>query len=799
MRKLITILMVVVVATCGAVYFFSSTTLGLKSLLYGIDFILPGQLRFAQVEGKLVSPIRFQGVIFQTKQMELSIDQVDVDWSLLSVLKDGITINHLNVTGLKVSVKQDKAGKSKATEPGASNLSWLNWIHFKKVQLQDAHIDAGLGSILAIKSLEINHQTTLYQAVLKGTFGAFPLSADVNVDYQDNQVAIQKMAVSLANATILGSGTIGEKWHIKWQVNIPEVNHIVPVATGSLMTQGEIKGLQKNPTILADFQSKAFTYQNIKLDYVQGNIVSNAQTEKAQATIIAKQISFNGYGIPHATLIADALNLKNKMIVNLKLNINEKNKAIGELQLPPFALINAHSAVIGQFQVRFDQLLNFITSPYISQLQGVLHSDLKIAGRINAPKLDVKATLKDGQVHIPKLKITLKNIELDADYQSNHPLQFKGHFISGNGNADINGNVNLTQDGLPVMIHVLGKDLLLANLSEYKVIVSPTLTLTQIDHKIDVAGEINIPEAKIAPKDYSSVTTLPDEVVIVDQQKSTETMPTNLSLNVRVTLGEKIKFVYQNLHAQLKGSVLIAEKAGSPPIGTGELYTVNGKYSAYGQDLKITQGRLIYAGNALTNPGLDIRALKKMENITLTEVKSQFNSSMDFKPIYQGAADLSVGVWVKGTLDKPTVGLYSDPVGLDQNDILSYLVFGVPRAKVKDLGMLAQLNHVASGLNSGPSKVATITNKVQKVFGLTELSMGSVETFNAGDGKKETNTTVNIEKKIGKNLSIHYRVGVFNPVSVLNLKYQINKRLAIQTETSSFDTGADLLFEFERD
>jgi autotransporter translocation and assembly factor TamB len=56
-----------------------------------------------------------------------------------------------------------------------------------------------------------------------------------------------------------------------------------------------------------------------------------------------------------------------------------------------------------------------------------------------------------------------------------------------------------------------------------------------------------------------------------------------------------------------------------------------------------------------------------------------------------------------------------------------------------------------------------------------------------------------MEKKLGKNLSIQYRTGIFNSLYIFNLKYKINKLFSIQSETSNQDNGADLLFEYEHD
>ena len=94
---------------------------------------------------------------------------------------------------------------------------------------------------------------------------------------------------------------------------------------------------------------------------------------------------------------------------------------------------------------------------------------------------------------------------------------------------------------------------------------------------------------------------------------------------------------------------------------------------------------------------------------------------------------------VNGTLKKPQVSFFSSPSGLSQNDILSYLIFGYPQSEIKNMGKLEMLNKVVSGLNNGHSKLEEITNKIQNTFGLTNISVGSVDTYDP-----ETN---NVQKK----------------------------------------------------
>src|SRR3546814_14949833 len=69
----------------------------------------------------------------------------------------------------------------------------------------------------------------------------------------------------------------------------------------------------------------------------------------------------------------------------------------------------------------------------------------------------------------------------------------------------------------------------------------------------------------------------------------------------------------------------------------GEINLVDGHYKAYGQDLTIETGKLIFSGGPVTEPALEVRATRKP-----TE-------------------DVTVGLYVRGTRRKPDFQLFSTP------------------------------------------------------------------------------------------------------------------------------------------
>ena len=89
------------------------------------------------------------------------------------------------------------------------------------------------------------------------------------------------------------------------------------------------------------------------------------------------------------------------------------------------------------------------------------------------------------------------------------------------------------------------------------------------------------------------------------------------------------------------------------------------------------------------------------------------------------------------------------------------------------------------GLKGGNLLAQNIGNS----FGLDEVSVGGGEDLDSA--------ALQIGKYLTPRLYVNYSVGLLEAVNTLRIRYQLNKRLSVQTETGTA-TGADILYSFER-
>ncbi|WP_010597737.1 translocation/assembly module TamB domain-containing protein [Rickettsiella massiliensis] len=55
-----------------------------------------------------------------------------------------------------------------------------------------------------------------------------------------------------------------------------------------------------------------------------------------------------------------------------------------------------------------------------------------------------------------------------------------------------------------------------------------------------------------------------------------------------------------------------------------------------------------------------------------------------------------------------------------------------------------------------------------------------------------------IRKKFSPRLDVSYSVGLLEPINILQINYLLNKHFSLQATNSSFASGIDLIYNFEK-
>ncbi|MFN2309312.1 MAG: translocation/assembly module TamB domain-containing protein, partial [Gammaproteobacteria bacterium] len=396
----------------------------------------------------------------------------------------------------------------------------------------------------------------------------------------------------------------------------------------------------------------------------------------------------------------------------------------------------------------------------VEQLSGELRLDTALGGTVSAPELDGELRLIDGRAFIGPAGVQLEDVQarLAGDALAGR-LSLDGAARSGPGALRLDGWLARHDGpGLAGELRLGGEGFEAVNLPEARLRVSPDLHATLRGQALEVGGSVHIPEAQIAPRDLSGAVTPSKDVVRVGQAAAPESGWT-VSSRVQFSLGEQVHFDGFGLTGRLTGGLEVIDAPGRQPRGRGELAVQDGSYTAYGQVLKIEQGRVLYRDGPLDNPGLDIRAIRKSGEVT-------------------------VGVRVLGSAQDPQAELFSQP-SLSQADQLAYLLTGRPLSSASggEGQMLAQAA-TSLGLKGGNQLAQSLGER----FGLDEFSVG---------GEALDSTALTVGKYLSPRLYLNYSVGLLDAADRLQIRYQLSRHLSVQTETGT-EAGGDILYSIER-
>jgi translocation and assembly module TamB len=398
---------------------------------------------------------------------------------------------------------------------------------------------------------------------------------------------------------------------------------------------------------------------------------------------------------------------------------------------------------------------------------GEFDTQLSLGGDLAQPAIRAVARVSNAAVAVPQTGMRLENINIKLESKDDSTIDLVADARSGDGLLHVTGTSQFFDpQNWNLELKIGGADVQAVNLPEAKVIATPDLELKVRPGRIDLGGIVRIDQATISPElaPGARVTLSPD-VVIVREDAELSAAVLETYARITIELGDDVNFAGYGLTGKLRGSLNIVQEPSRATLATGDITISDGVYSIYGRKLDISTGRLIFAGGAIDNPGIDARAMRKIDDVTVTAS-------------------------LRGTLRQPEFSLTSEPV-MSDTDMLSYLVLGRPANQIGGGDATLLLDAASTLLPKGGS--IGVTDRIKSVFGLETLA---IETRK--DAEQETReTSLVLGRYLTPRLFIAYAAGVANTLNVFRVRYELSKRWLLQTESSSQESGGDVLFKIE--
>ncbi len=324
----------------------------------------------------------------------------------------------------------------------------------------------------------------------------------------------------------------------------------------------------------------------------------------------------------------------------------------GALQLQVAGMLLADSPD-WDVRVQSDQLaLSLLEGLHEELLQpeGSLAADLQLRHRVGQWAGEGALSITEGALELPLLGLQLSALTLRLEATPAGEFVLDGSGRSGKGEFQLNGRYPI-DPAADAEFSLKGETIQVVNLPIVRMEASPDLRVVRADGKVSASGSVTIPSALIDLARFEPSVKASSDVVVVDDPPVESGSPLAVSADIQVIMGKAVRLKGFGLDGRLSGALSVRERPGRPTTGRGEL-NVTGEFAAYGQDLTIKRGKLLFSGGPLANPGLDLLAIREVGTV-------------------------EAGVRVRGAADRPELSIYSDPP-MDQAEAFSYLVLGRP-------------------------------------------------------------------------------------------------------------------------
>jgi translocation and assembly module TamB len=404
---------------------------------------------------------------------------------------------------------------------------------------------------------------------------------------------------------------------------------------------------------------------------------------------------------------------------------------------------------------RFGQIV-----PELEDLAGSLDSDLKLAGTLAEPLVSGTASLAGFTTFVPELGTQISDVALDvAGTQQRTELEAKA--LVGGGQARLKGMLGWAEGQARASFLLSGNNLKLVERPDIMLVASPEVSLDLQGRSLQVTGRVVVPAADIKPVDISgAVRTSPDTMLVDTNGEVLDNGALRITSDVTVELGDAVHFTGYGLTTDLRGSLRVRDRPEQITTGRGELKVQNGHYKLYGMELQIERGQVLYADGPIDNPGLSIRAVREKDEVR-------------------------VGADVGGTLREPTLSFFSTPA-MPQSEIIAYLITGKPMASL-DTASEQKVSAIGDALALAGGNL--LSGEIGARVGLDELALRTTEQTGGSE--------LVLGKYLSPKLFVSYGIGLYESLNSLRVRYQINNRLSVRTESGLYES-VDIFWSQER-
>jgi translocation and assembly module TamB len=282
------------------------------------------------------------------------------------------------------------------------------------------------------------------------------------------------------------------------------------------------------------------------------------------------------------------------------------------------------------------------------RLDGSVRGALTAEGTLREPGLRGSLRAENLAVRQEDLGLAFEQGEAEVDLDQDGLRLRRAAFRAGEGTLEARGSGRLV-NGVPVLdLDVEARRTTLIQRPDQVLVASGSGKVKSKGGQISVTGKFQADRGLLELESFDTPG-LSEDVVIVGAPVPEQGAPLGLAFDLEIDLGKAFRIRGEGLEARLAGRFRVVSDGTGPVQVKGTVRVAEGSYRAYGQQLTIERGVLLFDG-PLANPTLNILAVRK-------------------------SPTAEAGVLITGTALSPRSSLYSNPPVPD-NQKLAWLILG---------------------------------------------------------------------------------------------------------------------------
>ena len=639
-------------------------------------------------------------------------------------------------------------------------------LHLEKIHLQTTRQDQGMDIALTTQGtqpapltlsltgqiLSASANTSLHLNTLQGTYNGFPVQLKGPTELRSTGDMLELTPATLA----LGNGTLTARGHKDLhsvnatvdltKITLTSLQLLTPFSlpTGTLTAHGSLTGPLEHPKLQTNIlvEKLAPIHPPDGEDALFGRVHFAAET--TPTSLIATG-SLEGLGSQPFQLTGDIP---------------------FALSLHPFQAVLSETAPIqitARGNISLEKIGDILVVPDLN-LSGDLQVDASVTGPLTAPELAGTIHLAKGRAEYVRTGTLLEQMNGQIRLDNNRLILEKFSATDGEkGRLSAKGGGTLPINA-PLAYEVS------AQLNNARLITNDTVT-AQVSGTCNihtnatmtsVQGDLSIPRAEVDISHNTDPNLVPVKVREInvqpkhqiDEPASKTSPPTDVNLNIAVTIPGQLFVRGRGLESEWKGKLHVAGTAAAPVI-TGKLASIRGYLSFAGRDLNITEGKIQFHGAIPPNPLLNIA--------TSTTIKST-----------------EVQVKVEGSAQKPDLVLEASS-SIPEDEVLALLLFGESAAQLNPMQAL-QLANTARTLAGSSGKGGF------DPMGFTRSLLG-VDTIKIGSDDDDEGMQLGLGKYLTDSIYLELEKGLTSEEDALSVDMELTPNIGVETEVGSDSNG----------